>query len=965
MKVFSRARRPLLVAVLTALSPGSSPAQQQPLDHDAYDVWRTIEDQRISDTGDWVLYTLSPRVGDDELVVRRSTGPAQRIPRAGSARFAPGSQHVVFTISPAHDSVRALKLAGTDSDELPPDTLGILDLTTGEVTRVPDVLRWSLPEEAGGRVAYLVAQPEAADSAAADDEGRTLVLRALATGDERRYDAVVDHAFSEDGGILAIATAGADSLQGVHIVRTATGERTRIVSGPCEYTGLAVAADGGVAFLTDRDDAEAQADARADPDAEAAADAQDATAQDADGAELPSYALYHWREGAGEARAVAWEGAQGLPPGWWISHRATPSFSESGARLFFGTAPRPAQESEDSLLAAERVTLDVWHWQDDLIQPMQLVNAGDERRRTYRAVVHLDRRDRIVQLETPDQPSVDVGREGDADLALAETGVPYRSLVGIESPGFSDVWLVDVLTGERTRIIERAQARAHLSPDARYVAWYDYGDRHWHALDVEDRRQVSLSTGIPYPVWDERNDRPMAPGPYGIAGWTAGDQELLIYDRFDIWAVDPDGRSTPRRITEGFGRDNTTRLRYVRLDRDERAVDPASPVLLSAFNTRTKEAGFYRDRVSGSGRPERLLEAPKRFGRVTRADDADVLLYTREDVAEFPDLWVADGGFRNPRRVSDANPQQAEYNWATAELVDWLSNDGIPLQGLLYRPEDFDPSEEYPMMVYFYERSSDGLHRYAAPLPHRSVIQPTFYASRGYVVFIPDIVYREGYPGESAMDAVMPGVLKLAEEPWVDEHNVGVQGHSWGGYQIAYMITKTDFFKAAGAGAPVANMTSAYGGIRYGTGMSRMFQYERTQSRIGGSLWERPMQYFENSPLFFLESVNTPVLIMHNDQDAAVPFTQGVELFLALRRLGKPAWLINYNDEPHWPTTAANVRDWNIRMQQYFDHFLKGAPAPRWLVEGIPATEKGRTLGLEPVQMPLATEGEQEPVGSN
>ncbi|HSH45570.1 MAG TPA: prolyl oligopeptidase family serine peptidase, partial [Longimicrobiales bacterium] len=500
-------------------------------------------------------------------------------------------------------------------------------------------------------------------------------------------------------------------------------------------------------------------------------------------------------------------------------------------------------------------------------------------------------------------------------------------------------------------------------PEARYLAWYDYGDRHWHAMDLDSGERANLSAGIPYPIWDELDDHPMPPRAYGMAGWTEDDDALLVYDQFDIWAVDPRGRSTPRRVTEGYGRENGMELRLVRLDREERAVDPDAPLVLSAFDTRTKESGFYRDRVDGAARPERLLFGEKRFGRPVKAENADVVLYTREDVAEFPDLWLADSGFSGARKISNANPQQGDYNWASVELVEWLSNDGVPLQGLLYRPEDFDPSEEYPMMVYFYERSSDGLYQHVPPLPHRSAIRPTFYASRGYVVFMPDIVYRDGYPGESAMDAVMPGVLKLASEPWVDEDRVGVQGHSWGGYQIAYMVTRTDFFRAAGAGAPVANMTSAYGGIRYGTGMSRMFQYEHTQSRIGGSLWERPVQYFENSPLFFLEGVNTPVLIMHNDQDAAVPWTQGIELFLGLRRLGKPAWLINYDDEPHWPTTAANIRDWNIRMQQYFDHYLKGAPAPRWLVDGIPATEKGRTLGLDPAEGPVATERAEEPVG--
>ena len=252
------------------------------------------------------------------------------------------------------------------------------------------------------------------------------------------------------------------------------------------------------------------------------------------------------------------------------------------------------------------------------------------------------------------------------------------------------------------------------------------------------------------------------------------------------------------------------------------------------------------------------------------------------------------------------------------------------------------------MMVYFYERASDGLYSHHAPAPHRSVINRSFYTSRGYAVFVPDIVYKEGYPGESAMQSIMPGVHHVVDKGFIDPERVALQGHSWAGYQIAYMVTKTDYFKAVGAGAPVANMTSAYGQVRWETGRLRQFQYENTQSRIGGTLWEYPNRYWENSPLFYVDKINTPMLIMHNDEDGHVPWEQGIELFTAMRRLGKPAWMINYNEQPHWPITYANKRDWTIRLQQFFDHFLKDEPAPRWMVEGVPAIERGETLGLEP-----------------
>jgi dipeptidyl aminopeptidase/acylaminoacyl peptidase len=337
----------------------------------------------------------------------------------------------------------------------------------------------------------------------------------------------------------------------------------------------------------------------------------------------------------------------------------------------------------------------------------------------------------------------------------------------------------------------------------------------------------------------------------------------------------------------------------------------------------------------------------ERFGRPRKAEEADTLLLTRETFETFPDLWSSDPDFTQLDRLSDANPQQPDYTWGTTKLIEWKSVHGETLQGFLALPDDFDPSRKYPMMVYFYERNSDNLHQHVAPEPFRSIINRTFYCSRGYVVFVPDSPYRDGYPGESAMNSVMPGITHLINKGFIDEKKIGVQGHSWGGYQIAYMVTRTNLFAAAEGGAPVSNMTSAYGGIRWGSGLSRMFQYEKTQSRIGGTLWDAQQRYIENSPIFWADKIETPLMMMHNDEDGAVPWYQGIELFVALRRLGKPAWLVNYNGEPHNLTKWENKKDWALRMQQFFDHYLIDAPAPKWLAEGRPAIDKGKDLGLD------------------
>jgi len=253
--------------------------------------------------------------------------------------------------------------------------------------------------------------------------------------------------------------------------------------------------------------------------------------------------------------------------------------------------------------------------------------------------------------------------------------------------------------------------------------------------------------------------------------------------------------------------------------------------------------------------------------------------------------------------------------------------------------------------VYHYEQLSQNLHAYVPP-NGRNVTNPTHYVSNGYLVFTPDIYYQEGYPGPSALKSIVPGVNMLLARGYVDPKGIGIQGQSWGGYQGLYMITQTNIFSAAMLGAPVVNMTSAYGGIRWGSGVARAFQYETGQSRIGGSIWETPLRYVENSPLFWLDKVKTPVFFMHNDADDAVPWYQGIEAFVALRRLGKEVYLINYNNDVHNPQSRANQKDMAMRMEQFFDHHLRGKPAPEWMKKGVPYLAKGRDQvgGSAPVQ---------------
>ncbi|MBI2832828.1 MAG: prolyl oligopeptidase family serine peptidase [Acidobacteria bacterium] len=295
------------------------------------------------------------------------------------------------------------------------------------------------------------------------------------------------------------------------------------------------------------------------------------------------------------------------------------------------------------------------------------------------------------------------------------------------------------------------------------------------------------------------------------------------------------------------------------------------------------------------------------------------------------------------RKITNPNPQQSENVWGRSELIDYQNADGKPLKAILTRPDDFDPSKKYPLMVFIYERLTDGLHQHIPPEPMTN-INITRYISNGYIVLRPDIVYEIGRPGESALKCVVPAVRQVLAMGFIDPRRVGIQGHSWGAYEISYMITKTDIFRAVEAGGSPNNFVSAYNMIRWGSGVSRQVTYEKSQSRLGTTLWSGLSSYIENSAIFGVDRVRTPYLTIQGDRDDAVPWWQAIEYALAMRRLGKEAYMFVYHGEPHSLDKRENQKHWTVRMAEYFDYFLKDGPRPEWM-DGIPCRECAQGIG--------------------
>lgn len=864
---------------------------KRPMTYQDTNQWRSISGQKISNDGNFVGYGLFPQDGDGNVVIRDIKAKNDIIEPAGARpappppdpeREGPPIQRTT-TLNFSSDS-RFVAFTTFPNKE---------DAKKKEAERPKgDLVIVSLPNGAKQRFKDVKSYqlPTEATGWIAflhDNKEKQLVLKSLAGSTERKFDGVVDYTLAKDGATLVYANAA-----GVYAIQTATPDATptTLIEDKAKFAKLTWDdKQQQLAFVSDK-------------------------------------ALYLWERRGGAAKVLA----DGTKP----SERGAMNFSKDGARLFFSVparaanAPRPPKED---------ATYDLWHWKDDNVQTMQKSRAAQDRNRSYRRMVTL-----------ADGKVSEVTNESMVEIALSETGLygigsddrAYRSEAEYDTR-YTDQYLVNTATGERKLLGKHRNGGYSWSPDGRYATRFDSQD--WYCLNAATGVETNLTGGLGVNFFNEDYDSPGRPGSYGGPTWTRDHKWLLIPDRFDVWQISPDGRLA-KNLTDGIGRRKQIQFRPQRPEADERyeGLDSSKPLLLRGEDIATRHSGFYTDFVDGTSEPRLLTEDAKNFTAPTKAKNADVYLLTASNFRQQPDLLISNAELKSFEKISDANPQFAEFSWGSAELMPFRSSEGQPLQAAVYKPEGFDPSKKYPLMVYIYERLSQNVNNFAEPRPTNSINVP-IYVSNGYIVMTPDIAYKLGYPGESAMACVLPAIQKLVDQGFIDPNRIGIQGHSWGGYQIAYMVTRTKLFKAAGPGAVVANMISAYDGIRYGPGIPRQFQYERTQSRIGGTPWQYPLRFIENSPIFRVDSITTPLLMMHNDGDDAVPYTQGLEMFLSMRRLGKEVYMFNYNGEPHNLRIRANQMHYSARMKEFFDHYLMGAPKPAWMEKGRPFLDKEPT----------------------
>ncbi len=920
----------------TAKDPGTKKVLNLP----DYGRWNRIVTPSISGNGQWVAYAFQPNDGDPTLYVKQLDGDKQFTVPVGSApQFSDDSRWVGYFVSPPERAAGRAGRGGPQGTSPGQGRFGaagaataqrkfeLLDLASGDKFDVPNAATFKFSK--GSR--YVAVRTNKAVATDTTHDGTDLVLRELASGMTRNIGNVNLYDFDDAGRLFAYTVDASGRVgNGIYLVDLSSGE-TKLLSG----------ANADFDALSWSDEGSSLAVLRGDKP-------KDKTQRE--------NTLLAWTDlGTSKSKAITFDPAKdaGFPKDMVLSEFTTPRWSKDGSRLFVGLKE---QDTERAKSDSAQANVDVWHWKDAEPQSVQIVRIQQERRATFPAAL-LVAANKIVRLGDDAMRNVTYTQNGRWGIGRDDSA--YRGEVAWGG-SHADYYRVNTETGERTLIAKKLVRTMGISPDSK---WFLYlRDKHLEATNLETMKTVDLDNGEKLSWVDTDDDHPYEKPVYGIAGWSKDGKSVLVYGKFDVWQLALDG-SKATNLTQNVGDAQQIEFRVVRLDRvggrggrggggafgvggandDDEGIDLTKPLLLSAYGEWTKKTGYYTLTLGRA--PQPLVYADKQIGQAQKAQNADRVLFTEQTFTEFPDLWVSNTAFATPKKITDANPQISEYAWGSKRLIDYTNSKGQHLQATLTLPANYDPTKKYPMLVYFYEIMSNTHHQFSMPVyddrPHIST-----YASNGYIVLQPDVVYEIGKPGTSAVDCVESAVKKVIEMGIVDPKHIGLQGHSWGGYQSSYILTRSKLFAAVVTGAPPTNLISFYDETYPGTGTLQQGIMELGQVRMGEGVtpWTAHDLYEDQSPIFHVRDISTPFMILHGTADNAVDWHQGLEFYGAARRWGKSVILLSYPGEPHHLARKENQKDFQIRMKQFFDHYLKDAPAPKWMTDGVPQTRKGAPI---------------------
>jgi dipeptidyl aminopeptidase/acylaminoacyl peptidase len=973
----------LAIALTTyALLQAQAPAKKAMTIED-YTKWREIVGQQISPDGKWVAYTLRftnvlPAESKPVLhILNLDTSQDVTVTDATGAIFSPDSAWVAYHVDPpeaqrARGGRGGTATSATDAQAGPgsaargngapagpPRRVELRNLATGAVRSWQDIGTFAF--SAGSTHLYLrrrggeapveggrrggggtpPAQPptgaagQAASAAATASRGQDTVLLDLRTGRYVMLGSVADIAFNRPGNLLAYTVdAAVKDVNGLFVYDTRTGRTIVFDNDAKRYNRLAWNDDGTSLAVLRGSDVEKMRERDnvllAFPDVAAAIE---------NGAPAPVPAVLDPAK------------ADGFPKGWVVSDRAGLAWSDDGKRVFFGMKEQvPAPDTAARRSTDEVADVDVWNTIDDRVQSLQMNRANQDRNFTFRQAFDLAAH-RFVRLTDETMRDLDVAPDGTWAVGR-DTRAYLRDETKLPA---ADFYRVNTTTGERTLIGKGLLVGQHvfgISPEGAVFLYWKDGKVQAYDLAAGATRALGGTTAPSF--IDVDYDHPGAKPSYGIAGYTSDGKAVIVNHRYDVWLLPLDG-SAATDLTGGLGAKNEIRFRLVRtapLDPAEpraarlrQTFDLTKPVTLSAYGEWTKKAGFYE--LAG-GKMKALVYDDADFGTPVKAKKADTFLFTRQTFAEFPDLRVSGPTFADSRKITDANPQQKDFLWGHRILFDFRNKDGLRLQGILAVPDDYKPGEKRPMIVTFYEKNSQNLHVYTPPVYMVSMGRmPTQAVSDGYLTMMPDVHFRTGSSHSDMLECVEAATRKVIEMGYADPKRIGVIGHSYGGEGVAYIGTMSKMFAAIGMGAGVVDLYNDFNmnwgwsyPVQSGSGDTAFNYYLYDQGRWGFSPWDNPDRYHSESALTWAPKATAPFLIMHGTSDPTVGFINGLAFYNALRYNNKTAVLLAYPGEGHHLDHLANQRDLTIRFFEFFDHYLKGAPAPKWLIEGVPFLEK-------------------------
>lgn len=938
-----------LIAPLAPAQTGAAPSLK-PLEMADILKWKRINSASVSSDGQWFAYRLSPAEGDSEIVIRRTSGDKElRFPTGdatsfGTHTFSQDSKWIAFSVAPTFRESKRLRRERKPLQ----NKVVLVSLETEKKTEFEKIRRFDFSGERSSWLALHrygpdsppsgpptggpAAMPGGGQGGAQSNRpsGSDLILHELATGNELNFGNVAEFSFDKKGDWLVWIVDAQDRIgNGIQARNMTNGAVLPLDTDKANYKGL---------NWTEKFDGLTSVKGVEDKAWEDKLYSVVAFSQLASG--TPKKLVYDPKSD------------NTFPANMTVSSDRAPQWSEDMSAVTFGIRevkkkkedPRrpgatgagrppegerrpeapPAQQDDQE----EKPDLVMWHWRDPRLQSQQQVEEGRDKAFSYLAVYHVTDK-KFARLA--DDSLRQVSLAANHKQALGTDDNPYELMGNLDGRRYRDVYTVDPKTGARKPVLKKARWTFGLSPDGSFLLYNE--DGHFLTYELATGKTFNLTRQVPAVFHNEENDLNIVKPPTRAMGWSADSKYVLLSDNWDIWKVAAQGGQATNLTGNGKKEKIRYNIRY-RIDPEEKGVDFSKPVYIGAISQQTKKGGIFR-LDPGANNLQSLVWEDAGFGSLMKAKNSDTFLYTRETVTEYPNYWVADASLKNGKRITDANAQQKDFQWTSgSRLITYTSPQGQELQAAIYLPAGYEPGKSYPTIVYMYEKLTDGLNRYSQPTANG--FNMSVYTSNGYAVLMPDIVFKVNDPGTASTGCILAALKAAIGTGVIDKDRVGIHGHSWGGYQTAFIVTQTNAFKAAVAGAPLTDMISMYNHIYWNTGGGNMAIFESSQGRFTGGPWDVQDAYIRNSPLYHAKNVTTPLIILHNDKDGAVDFTQGIEYYNTLRRMQKPVVMFQYKGENHGLRKPANQRDYTVRMREFFDHHLKGKPAPRWWIEGVP-----------------------------